>query len=603
MNEIVKNQEFGMFPLLLSLIKKSTVDLKVYLAQKNNDAQVRKVRLIPVLVFLFFSLIISQVKSKTINFSGITWTVKTGNGRGPGPNDWSDNANNIWVDANGRLHMTIKKVGGVWYSTEIYTPGFGYGEYKLHLSSNVDKFDLNTVVGFFTYENDNREIDIEFARWGSKTYGPGSYSVQAVVGGKIGTHSFPLTTVSDGVPTTHKFIWTSDNVNFQSFLGNNTNISPFQDWTYKGVNNPPAGAENFHINFWLFQGRAPSDDKDVELIIDSISIANSLYKQTLSPSHARWKAGNSAWKKSGESLYLKAGTHIVIFEDIVGYNTPANKTITVVKKQTLAETTVYSSNTGQEDSTAVNVPATINFETVGHNWDWFYFARGAAQDQTAFSSVAPNPLTNGINTSSACAKLVVTNDAARWAGVNSETIGRFTLDATNCIIKVLVHKDVLSNFQVGFKVNPVDDDADVVGVSNTTTNAWEELTFDFSAYIGKTYSYIEFIPDFAAGTRNYASTNYWDHIAFGSNKSTGLSLNQSVNLEFFPNPYSNILNIKTDAEIANITIYNFTGQAVKRMHPINSQCSFDASDLSAGSYVVKVEMKDGNRFIQKVVKL
>lgn len=304
-------------------------------------------RLIFVLL-LFVSMPYVYVEARTIEFSGITWYVKTGNGRGPGPNNWSENPSNVWVDADKRLHLTIKKVNGVWYSTEINTlTGFGYGEYKLYLASNVNKYDMNTVVGFFTYENDNREIDIEFARWGSPTYGPGSYTVQsAVVGKKASTHSFPLTNFMDGISTTHKFIWTKDNINFQSFLGHDEAVSPFQNWNYKGINNPPAGAEKFHINFWLFQGLAPTNSADVELVIDSITIANCLYKQTLSPSNARWRVGNGAWKKSDESIFLKAGTHTVEFESISGYSTPTSKVFIISQKQSLVETTIYNRETG-----------------------------------------------------------------------------------------------------------------------------------------------------------------------------------------------------------------------------------------------------------------
>ena len=119
----------------------------------------------------------------------------------------------------------------------------------------------------------------------------------------------------------------------------------------------------------------------------------------------------------------------------------------------------------------------------------------------------------------------------------------------------MVYKDVVSSFKLGFKVSSDDEDADGVEVSNTSTTGWEELTFDFTDYIGKTYSYIEFIPDFAADARTYGSINYWDNITFGSG-SSGIS-----------------------------------------------QLSFDVSDLSAGTYIVTLELKDGRHLTQKVVKL
>lgn len=146
----------------------------------------------------------------------------------------------------------------------------------------------------------------------------------------------------------------------------------------------------------------------------------------------------------------------------------------------------------------------IDFETVGNNWVWGIFSQGTGGN---FDVVA-NPSVGGINTSDSCGMLVVGANGDPWAGVFSDDFPDMTIDATNCIIKVLVYKDVISNFDLKLEPPNVDHN-----VPNTLINQWEELTFDYSDAIGTTAIKLTIIPDFPA-TRTAGSTNYFDYIRF-----------------------------------------------------------------------------------------
>ena len=55
-------------------------------------------------------------------------------------------------------------------------------------------------------------------------------------------------------------------VRFDSWDGG----SPVQSWSYTNTSNiPPAGAGNARINLWLMDGLAPSDGKNVEVVVKS----------------------------------------------------------------------------------------------------------------------------------------------------------------------------------------------------------------------------------------------------------------------------------------------------------------------------------------------
>src|ERR1051325_11835524 len=109
----------------------------------------------------------------SIVWSGHTWQVKSSQSKvGPGPNFFSASAENVSVDAEGRLHLRITYRNGRWHCAEIIsTESFGYGTYSFAIASPVDALDPSVVLGLFTWSDkaayNHREIDIEFGRWGN----------------------------------------------------------------------------------------------------------------------------------------------------------------------------------------------------------------------------------------------------------------------------------------------------------------------------------------------------------------------------------------------------------------------------------------------------
>lgn len=150
---------------------------------------------------------------------------------------------------------------------------------------------------------------------------------------------------------------------------------------------------------------------------------------------------------------------------------------------------------------------TIDYETVGNSWAWNIFSQGTGG---SFDIVA-NPSKTGLNTSDSCAMMVIGADGDRWAGVWCADFPDLTIDASNCIIKILVYKDVTSPFNLKLEPPNVDHFD-----SNTVVNKWQELVFDYSADIGKTGITLTVIPDMerADGPRTHASVCYWDNIRF-----------------------------------------------------------------------------------------
>jgi hypothetical protein len=217
------------------------------------------------IVALFPGAVLGQTSGRRVTFAGHTWIVKASSAKvGPGPNFFSDSADNVWVDDAGALHLKISKAGKRWNCAEVICErSFGYGNYRFELASRVDDFDPYVVLGLFTWNDDpaytHRELDVEFSRWGNRNNLNAQYVVQPyTVAENIYRFDQPAESVS-----THSFLWLSDSVRF---LSRGASGQPIAEKSFSsGI--PQAGGENPRINLWLFRGRAPSNRQPVEVVI------------------------------------------------------------------------------------------------------------------------------------------------------------------------------------------------------------------------------------------------------------------------------------------------------------------------------------------------
>jgi hypothetical protein len=208
---------------------------------------------------------------RTVTFSGYTWQVKSSAGDvvGPGPNVFSDSASNVWVDSLGRLHLKIAYSKGRWRCAEVInSASLGHGRYTFELDSPVDGLDPNVVLGLFTWSDDpayaNRELDIEFSRWGNAADPTnGQYVVQPYdLGGHLQRFAQPA-----GSSSTHSFDWQAGSVAFAS-----ATAAP-SAWTYAGSDVPPPGSEHARMNLWLYRGAPPANGRSVEIVVRRFSFS------------------------------------------------------------------------------------------------------------------------------------------------------------------------------------------------------------------------------------------------------------------------------------------------------------------------------------------
>jgi hypothetical protein len=219
---------------------------------------------------------------RTINFSGRTWRVKGTGNYGPGPNNFDASTSATWVDALGRLHLTIRKVSNSWYSSEIAldTP-LGYGDYIFTTRGRLDQLDRNVILGMFLWEyggcyntsylwwNPYNEIDVEFSRWGSAAAADCQFVCQPAGGGN--THRFDVA-FADSEVTSHAFRWLPGKVEYRSWRGGpdaEATSTQIQAWTYTGQDLPRPEEPRVHLNLWQIAN--PSNGLNQEVIFDAMT--------------------------------------------------------------------------------------------------------------------------------------------------------------------------------------------------------------------------------------------------------------------------------------------------------------------------------------------
>ncbi|MCX6234230.1 MAG: T9SS type A sorting domain-containing protein [Bacteroidetes bacterium] len=214
---------------------------------------------------------------KTINFCNYTWWVKDAHlPVGPGSNYFSDDTTNVWLDAQDRLHLKIKKQGSNWYCSEVYLVDTLYpnsGRFIFYIEGAIGNLDSNAVLGLFTWDNDlcpyHKEFDIEFSSNLVDSMQNAQYVIQPwYIQGHRKRWSMPANVDL----STHIIEWHPDSIVFSSFKGFQNypplDIYKLNSWKYDTNLTLPPNPQNIRINLWL-DGGLPTNANDtaIEVII------------------------------------------------------------------------------------------------------------------------------------------------------------------------------------------------------------------------------------------------------------------------------------------------------------------------------------------------
>ncbi len=209
-----------------------------------------------------------------LRFADRLWIVRNDCGS-PGPNCWSNDPQAAWVDSEGQLHLRIRRKNDVWYSAQVWTDEVSsHGKHRFYVIGRLDQLDVNVVGALFLYQDDQHEIDIEFARWGDPALPNTQYVVQPA---NTADNVTAFEMLLAGTFTTHYMDWQPSSIRFKSIYGHHSeppsNDLLINEWLYSGPDVPSeSDGLRVHINLWLKSGLPPSDGQEVEIVIKSVDL-------------------------------------------------------------------------------------------------------------------------------------------------------------------------------------------------------------------------------------------------------------------------------------------------------------------------------------------
>jgi hypothetical protein len=212
---------------------------------------------------------VALAPTKPLHFSGYDWKVRTIASDRGGLNNLYD-GDNAWTDANGALHLRIKKKEGRWSCAEmVLTQSLGYGTYiaVVRDTSRLEPAAVFSMTTFDDWAGDQhyREMDVEISKWGdaaSKTNA--QYGIQPFfVPGNVAPFSAPAGTL------THTLHWESGKASFKTVRGSSMDGGApvvAQHVFTTGV--PSAGQETFQFLFYVVASEKNPLQKETEVVVE-----------------------------------------------------------------------------------------------------------------------------------------------------------------------------------------------------------------------------------------------------------------------------------------------------------------------------------------------
>lgn len=213
-----------------------------------------------------------QKKSSSffVDFSGFTWRVRwKPSDRGGISNPYEPD--NVYKDAAGALHLRIIKRNQRWTCSEVnLTRSLGYGTYTFTVE-DTSQLDPAAVFGIFTWdystdEQNNREFDINFTRWGERDNKNAEYVLQpSIVPSNVSRFIAPAGKLEQTI------VWESGRVIMTTARAA---ASPGEPPVFKRVFTsevPSPGSESIRMTFYVYSNkkrRAFDMQTGAEVIVD-----------------------------------------------------------------------------------------------------------------------------------------------------------------------------------------------------------------------------------------------------------------------------------------------------------------------------------------------
>jgi hypothetical protein len=225
--------------------------------------------------------------------------------------------------------------------------------------------------------------------------------------------------------------------------------------------------------------------------------------------------------------------------------------------------------------------------------EWKYFPNGT---DGPFSLV-DNPVPGGINTSAKVGQAIENADSGQpWQGMYADLPAPIRFGA-NKLVKMKIYSPQVATVTMKLE-NPLNPNAPGSSgdntVANTTANAWEELTWDFSASPNPLpddgdYQRVTLIWDINNIPANDV-TYYFDDVQLDGGSCSTVNVFETPEvsrLSIAPNPVSGMLWVENLQQVSRLDVFNLVGKKIATIWVGNdTSAQFDTSIFPSGMYTL-----------------
>ena len=212
---------------------------------------------------------------------------------------------------------------------------------------------------------------------------------------------------------------------------------------------------------------------------------------------------------------------------------------------------------------------------------------GGDTDNSSMSVVA-NPAPDELNSSNYVIQYNRSMNGVPWGGFWSALPVPADV-SVNKFVYVNVWKPRISPLKFKLEGGP-SGNLEILSMDpQTQTGVWEEIVFDFSEKTGE-WNVIAFMPDFEDPlTLTEDIVLYFDDIRLMLNPlSSTPEIATSENLQIYPNPAIDFVNIKHEKAIRSVEIFDLAGKLVFSENYSDTEVKIDLNSIKKGMYLMQI---------------
>jgi hypothetical protein len=246
----------------------------------------------------------------------------------------------------------------------------------------------------------------------------------------------------------------------------------------------------------------------------------------------------------------------------------------------------------------------IDFEEGYADTAWTVFGN-ASEGSDADIDVVLNPFADDVNSSDSVLMYLVRDSAVRWCGMytDEDVLTHFT--DTAYTLAMMVYKDIVSPTSLKVELSLNDGEDQTIPATNSVTEEWELLIYEFPNAIGYYYERLTVFPDFPATDDEKIWEDHYvyiDNIGVPSEENTSVKEVENVSMWLYPTPAEYRMAVNYPG-MTGIILSDIMGRKIRSMKFATTDSKvIETGDLKTGIYFVTAETPQGKvtmRFLKK----